>query len=431
MSLVVVVGILGNAIVFFVILVLQEYRKSVSNWYVLQLALADTLFLLMLPFGAAEEMAGKWYFPASLCKAKEGILMVNYYASILFLTIMSFDRSVAVTSSGVSRWSNVLRRLDSAALISLIAWLVSIGLAVPMYLYSHVTQCDECSYNFPLTDQERCDRMSYNDTQCAEYLLEESNPENVYTNYLEPEEYDKLFNFFTQMQDNMTDENTNTLKLLNELANSENDICKTSSPQSYRTWLYLNVSILLVLPFVLICIFYGMILYTMMGTATTACTNKRQYRRRVTLMVLALVTLFIVSWLPWYVVTLAKVRGFPMSESGCTKLTNFVRVLTYLNSALNPYFYSFMGSRFHRRFRRARSTATRKYRFLSVLSRLSFHGQDSNNSTSGGTCKTNLTGRDLKLSTRIKSNSDDDSRSSVRTERTVVDQTHLPSVTST
>lgn len=96
-----------------------------------------------------------------------------------------------------------------------------------------------------------------------------------------------------------------------------------------------------------------------------------------------------------------------------------------------PLFFSFMGSRFHRRFRRARSTATRKYRFLSVLSRLSFHGQDSNNSTSGGTCKTNLTGRDLKLTIRVKSTSDDDSRSNVRTERTIMDQVHLPSVTST
>lgn len=58
--------------------------------------MADTLFLLMLPFGASEEMAGKWDFPASLCKAKEGILMVNYYASILFLTVREMSLHVRV-----------------------------------------------------------------------------------------------------------------------------------------------------------------------------------------------------------------------------------------------------------------------------------------------------------------------------------------------
>lgn len=68
--------------------------------------------------------------------------------------------------------------------------------------------------------------MSYNATQCAEYLLDESNPETMYTNYLEPEEYDKLFEFFNSIQVNMTDENTHTLKVLTELANSGNETCQ-------------------------------------------------------------------------------------------------------------------------------------------------------------------------------------------------------------
>lgn len=423
MIAIVIVGLFGNAIVFFVILVLKEYRKSVSNWYVLQLALADTLFLLMLPFGASEEMAGKWDFPASLCKAKEGILMVNYYASILFLTIMSFDRYIAVTKSGVSKWAEVLRRLDSAALISLIAWIVSIGLAVPLYLYSHVTKCLQCSYNFPLTDEEKCARASLNGTQCDEWLGRVSiNDDPVDGNsLLNKDEIDRVKLLVVNFSKGEGFEGGFDIPI-RQIEEQENMCMYQAAPSSYRTWLYLNVSILLVLPFVLICIFYGQILYVMMGT-TTACTNQRQYRRRVTLMVLALVTLFLVSWLPWYVVTLAKLQGFPMSASGCDALTNFVRILSYLNSALNPYFYSFMGSRFHQRFLRARSTATRKSRFLNILSRVSWPGHDSNNSTSGGTCRTNLTGRDFKLS-RVKSQSDDDSyvtKSQLRTERTLMD----------
>jgi len=47
--LICVVGIVGNLIALFVIVVLKEYKKSVTHWYVLQLAVADLLFLLTIP----------------------------------------------------------------------------------------------------------------------------------------------------------------------------------------------------------------------------------------------------------------------------------------------------------------------------------------------------------------------------------------------
>ena len=58
------------------------------NRYVLNLALADTLFLITLPLRAYETTQnGIWFLPESLCKAKEVVLFLNYYSSVLFLGV--------------------------------------------------------------------------------------------------------------------------------------------------------------------------------------------------------------------------------------------------------------------------------------------------------------------------------------------------------
>jgi len=58
--------------------------------YVLQLAIADSLFLLTLPFKVNEDISQQWIYPDWMCKAKESILFLTYYASILFLVVSLF-----------------------------------------------------------------------------------------------------------------------------------------------------------------------------------------------------------------------------------------------------------------------------------------------------------------------------------------------------
>ena len=64
---------------------------SILNWsyrFVLQLAIADSIFLALLPFLAVEDLKGKWNFSSTMCKAFHGIFMLNYYAGIFFLTVI-------------------------------------------------------------------------------------------------------------------------------------------------------------------------------------------------------------------------------------------------------------------------------------------------------------------------------------------------------
>ena len=55
--------------------------------YVLQLAIADTVFLLTLPFNASQTIQEEWIYSEGLCKVKEAVLYINYYASIMFLMV--------------------------------------------------------------------------------------------------------------------------------------------------------------------------------------------------------------------------------------------------------------------------------------------------------------------------------------------------------
>lgn len=73
---------------------------------------------------------------------------------------MSFDRFMAITRPLTSNCAHALRKTGVAALISFFTWLVSISLAGPIYLYSYVSKCLRCEYNFPLTDEEICARVS-------------------------------------------------------------------------------------------------------------------------------------------------------------------------------------------------------------------------------------------------------------------------------
>ena len=73
----------------------------------MQLTLADTLFLLMLPFTAQSEIVGYWQFGNGLCKFKEALIFINYYASIYFLVVRYLVLLVCF-KSGSSSLSNIL-----------------------------------------------------------------------------------------------------------------------------------------------------------------------------------------------------------------------------------------------------------------------------------------------------------------------------------
>ena len=74
-SLALVLGLLGNGLVLGVLFQLRR-TWSVTDTFILHLAVADTLLLLTLPFWAMEASQG-WIFGTGLCKLMGAIFKVR------------------------------------------------------------------------------------------------------------------------------------------------------------------------------------------------------------------------------------------------------------------------------------------------------------------------------------------------------------------
>lgn len=90
-SIVCIVGLLGNTLVIYVVL---RYSKmqTVTNIYILNLAIADESFLIGIPFLLTTMHLGEWTFGSTMCKAYMMSTSITQFTSSIFLFIMSADR---------------------------------------------------------------------------------------------------------------------------------------------------------------------------------------------------------------------------------------------------------------------------------------------------------------------------------------------------
>lgn len=89
-------GLLGNALVLYVIARFADVRsRSVSNYYIWNLALADLLFILTLPFFCFATYTGHWVFGDVTCRIAFVFRECNKIASVFTLMALSVDRFMA------------------------------------------------------------------------------------------------------------------------------------------------------------------------------------------------------------------------------------------------------------------------------------------------------------------------------------------------
>ncbi|XP_027491110.1 proteinase-activated receptor 1 [Corapipo altera] len=100
--------------------------------YMLNLALADVLFVSVLPFKIAYHFSGNdWVFGPQMCRFVTAAFYCNMYCSIMLMTSISFDRFLAVVYPMQSLgW----RTLTRASLICFIIWLVAISGVIPFLM---------------------------------------------------------------------------------------------------------------------------------------------------------------------------------------------------------------------------------------------------------------------------------------------------------
>ncbi|XP_073323816.1 probable G-protein coupled receptor 25 [Pagrus major] len=137
-------GFLGNLFVITVVSSRGKRGGRLVDTFVVNLALADLIFVLTLPLWAiSASQNGYWNFGSFgnlLCKLSSYIISVNRFSNIFFLTCMSVDRYLAVVKLMDSRY---LRSSRCIQITCAVVWLSSLVFGIPSLVYRRVEEFGE------------------------------------------------------------------------------------------------------------------------------------------------------------------------------------------------------------------------------------------------------------------------------------------------
>lgn len=288
-ALVCLLGLFGNSLVIYVVL---RYSKmhTVTNMYILNLAIADECFLIGIPFLITTMSLHGWAFGSAMCKAYFITTAINQFTSSIFLTVLSADRYIAVCHP-IS--SPRFRTPLIARLVSLSSWAVSALLMLPVFLYATTVRKDESGED-----------------------------ENYTCN---------IFWSFNTTSGRIVDEQT--------------------------AFTFYSFLLGFAVPLSLILIFYILVIVRLRSVGprgTERSQSKRKSHRKVTKLVLTVITVYVLCWLPYWVTQLALINQPSGRQSESTVIIHLLtNCLSYSNSAMNPVLYAFLSDNFKKSFMKA------------------------------------------------------------------------------
>ncbi|KAL1497790.1 hypothetical protein ABEB36_008688 [Hypothenemus hampei] len=305
-SLVCLVGIAGNTLVIYVV---ARYSKmhTVTNMYIVNLALADEFFLIGLPFLIVTIIRGHWIFGHYACKIYMISTSINQFTSSILLCIMSADRYIAVCHPISSpKW----RTPFISKVVACFAWCCSILLIVP--IIEHSQEIDGQNGK----------------TSCA-IIWGKAEPEN-FTAY--------LFN----------NSNNVTFELDPD----------SSAPVVFTTYTFVFS---FAIPLALILFFYWQVLKKLKTVGPKNKTReKKKSHRKVTNLVSSVVLVYVICWAPYWVTQMAISNSNEINDTLNITLHLLASCLSYSNSAVNPILYAFLSDNFKKSFWKACTCAGNK-----------------------------------------------------------------------
>ncbi|XP_042804340.1 C3a anaphylatoxin chemotactic receptor [Panthera onca] len=146
LSLTFLLGLPGNGLVLWVAGL--KMQRTVNTVWFLHLTLADFLCCLSLPFSLAHlALQGHWPYGWLLCKLIPSIIVLNMFASVFLLTVISLDRCLLVLKP---IWCQNHRNVGTAFTICGCIWVMAFVMCIPVFMYREtftVGNHDMCGYD--------------------------------------------------------------------------------------------------------------------------------------------------------------------------------------------------------------------------------------------------------------------------------------------
>ncbi|XP_062612837.1 free fatty acid receptor 4-like [Saccostrea cucullata] len=122
-------SLLGNCFAFYQIMKLRSTR-TVTNYLICNLAVADILFSTGSPLIAAARITGTWVLGSFICKMLVYVLFICAAVMIWTMTIISIDRYICIFKTSVKR---VTPKMAMCSIV--ILWFLAFVAFIPLAMY--------------------------------------------------------------------------------------------------------------------------------------------------------------------------------------------------------------------------------------------------------------------------------------------------------
>ncbi|XP_054450698.1 C-C chemokine receptor type 2-like [Pteronotus mesoamericanus] len=146
-SLVFIVGFVGNLLVVLTLINCKKL-KSMTDIYLLNLAISDLLLLLTLPVWM-HFVSNEWALGDIMCKVITGIYQIGYFGGIFFIILLTIDRYLAIVHAVFALKA---RTVTFGAVTSGITWVVAVFASLPVIIFTEAKPEDGayfCGPYFP------------------------------------------------------------------------------------------------------------------------------------------------------------------------------------------------------------------------------------------------------------------------------------------
>ncbi|XP_028831803.1 atypical chemokine receptor 4 [Denticeps clupeoides] len=130
------VGLAGNGLVV-AVYARHKRPRTMTDTFVVHLAVADLLLLMTLPLWAAGAARG-WHLGQVLCKAVSCLYTVNFSCGMLLLACISVDRYLAATPASRTRGLGSVFKSGHSSKVCSACWAVAFLLGIPDLVFTTV-----------------------------------------------------------------------------------------------------------------------------------------------------------------------------------------------------------------------------------------------------------------------------------------------------